>query len=175
MTTTGITSDLPDPSNVGQSVTIEFNVTNNTGGGPIPVGTVDVNDAATIICNDIELVSGSGSCSYAFATPGSHSLTASFTPIDTAQFSGSTSAAETHAVSAYETTTSITSDSPDPSDIGQDVTIDFSATNNTSGGPTPAGTVDVSDSATVICDDAALAAQGMGPAPMPSLPRGAIA
>ena len=153
---TTITSDHPDPSTVGESVTIEFSVGNNTGGGPTPVGTVEVNDGATIICNDIALVSGSGSCSYAFATPGSHSLTAIFMPIDTTQFSGSTSAAKMHTVSADETMTGITSDSPDPSGIGQDVTIDFSVTNNTSGGPTPTGTVDVSDDAAVICDNVAL-------------------
>ncbi len=63
----------------------------------------------------------------------------------------------------YPTTTTITSDTPDPSTITQSVTIDFSVANAITGGPTPpTGTVDVTDGATLICHDVVLDGSGNG-------------
>ena len=47
-TTTSITSDLPDPSVVGESVTIAFTVTANAPGAGTPSGTVTVSDADSL-------------------------------------------------------------------------------------------------------------------------------
>src|SRR6185436_18312636 len=57
-------------------------------------------------------------------------------------FNGSVSAAESHTVVKWDTTTSITSDTPDPSVVGQPVTVQYSVT---SLGGTPTGNVTVSD------------------------------
>ena len=70
-------------------------------------------------------------------------------------------------VAPFDSITTITSDNPDPSTVGENVTIEFSVANVASGGPTPIGTVDISDSTTVICNSVALP-PAMEAAPMPS-------
>ena len=52
---------------------------------------------------------------------------------------------EAHQVNAADTTTSITSDSPDPSGVGQPVTVDFTVAAVAPGAGTPTGNVTVSD------------------------------
>ncbi len=104
-TTTVITSDNPDPSNVGQIVTVTFTVTAqalnapNTvrkSGAP-PSGTVTVNASDSLSCQG-SLTNGSGACTITFASVGAKSLTATY-PGD-ANHSGSASAAVPHTVNA---------------------------------------------------------------------------
>jgi hypothetical protein len=107
LTATSITSDSPDPSGRGQMVAIHFNVANIVGSGPVPAGTVEILDGATVICGAVPLDgSGNGSCNYAFATSGMHTLTASFTPTSPDSFNASTNTA-THAVTAVVTRKSV--------------------------------------------------------------------
>ena len=72
------------------SVTIGVTVANTVGGGPVPVGTVDVGYPGLNpipACNDLALDgSGMASCSYVFPDGSSYLLTATFTPTDSGDF-----------------------------------------------------------------------------------------
>jgi len=75
-TTTTITSHLPNPSVVGQPVTVQFTVVPATGYGT-PTGRVSVNGGAGVTCS-ATLAAGSGSCSLTFQTKGSKRLAATY-------------------------------------------------------------------------------------------------
>ncbi|MGA8539308.1 MAG: choice-of-anchor D domain-containing protein [Terriglobales bacterium] len=75
-TTTTITSNLPNPSAVGQPVTVHFTVTQATNYAA-PAGSVTVN-ASTLEHCAAALASGSGSCAVTFNTAGSRTLTATY-------------------------------------------------------------------------------------------------
>lgn len=136
-TTTTITSHLPDPSYVGQSVTVAFTVTANPPAGGTPTGTVTVSAGTDSCSGDV----ATGSCTITFTSNGTKSLTASYG--GDSDFDTSTSAVETHTVNLAPTTTTITSDTPDASVVGQSVTISFSVTSPVAG--TPTGSVTISD------------------------------
>ena len=144
-TTTSITSDLPDPTVVGQPYSIAVSVA-RIGSTGQPIGTVTVSDG-TATC--LATVAGSGgtstgSCSLTSTTAGAKALTASYG--GDSNFNASTTAASTpHQVSKANTSTTITSDLPDPSVVGQPVAIAFSVTVTGLGAGTPTGTVTVSD------------------------------
>ena len=141
-TTTVITSDLSEPSVVGQTATIQYNVTVNVPGSGTPTGTVMVSDG-TQTCSGIGSVAA-GSCSITFSTAGVKTFTATY--IGNANFSGSSSSpAIAHTVNQATTTTIITSDSPDPSTVGQAVTIHYNVVVSSPGSGTPTGNVTVSD------------------------------
>ncbi|HEY3011767.1 MAG TPA: PKD domain-containing protein [Gemmatimonadales bacterium] len=70
-TTTTITSDVPDPSSVGATVTVGFRVTAD---GLIPIGNVTVSDGAQS-CGG-SLSGGSGSCQLTLNVSGNRTLTA---------------------------------------------------------------------------------------------------
>jgi hypothetical protein len=131
-TTTAITSDTPDPSSVGGVVAVDFTVT-STGG--TPTGNVTVTDGTDSCTGTV----AAGTCNITLTTPGSRPLTASYA--GNANFNGSTSPSEPHIVSLNGSTTTITSDTPDPSVVGQSVLVNFTV----SGGLTPTGSVNVSD------------------------------
>jgi hypothetical protein len=131
---TTITSDSPDPSTVGQSVTVSYTVTGVAG---TPTGTVTVSDAAGTFCTGTAV---GGSCSGAFTTAGAKVLTATYA--GDANYTGSASTGAAHTVNVAATTTSITSNTPNPSVVGQTVAVNYSVT---SGGGTPTGNVTVSD------------------------------
>src|SRR5439155_25769907 len=135
-TTSTITSDSPDPSVVGQPVIVNYTVTSTSG---TPTGNVTVSDG-TVSCTGTV---AAGTCSITFTTAGAKTLTATYA--GDANFNGSTSAGASHQVNTASTTTSITSDTPDPSVIGQAVTINFSVAVTAPGSGTPAGNVTVSD------------------------------
>ena len=137
-TTTTIISDAPDPSVVGQSVTVQFSVTS---AGGTPTGDVTVGDG-TVSCT---ATVAAGHCALTFTTLGAKTLTARYA--GDANFAPSVSAGESHQVNPASTTTTITSDAPDPSELGQSVTVQFSVT---SAGGTPTGDVTVGDG-TVSC------------------------
>jgi N-acetylneuraminic acid mutarotase len=148
-TTTVITSHTPSPSVVGQAVTINFTVTAVAPGSGTPTGNVNVSDGAGDSCSASV---GTGSCAITFTTAGAKSLTASY-PGDT-NFTGSTSSpATSHTVNAASTTTTITAHTPNPSVIGQPITVTFSVTVNSPGSGTIPGTdtVSVSDGTGGIC------------------------
>jgi hypothetical protein len=139
-TTTTITSHLPDPSVVGQAVTVNFSVDVVAPGSGTPTGNVRVSDGTQSCTGSV----AAGSCSISFTTAGMKALTATY--LGDANFKVSTSAPATaHAVNKANTTTTITSDLPDPSAVGQSVTIRYSVAVVSPGSGTPAGNVTVSD------------------------------
>jgi streptogramin lyase len=71
VSTTTITSSFPNPSAIGQSVTVAFKVT----GSGVPTGTVTVTASSGQSCTGM-LTSGTGSCALTFTAAGSPKLTA---------------------------------------------------------------------------------------------------
>jgi len=87
--TTTITANTPNPSTVGQSVSVSFKVT----GSGTPTGSVTVTatlNATTVTCSGT-LSSGTGSCSLTLNTAGTWTLTATYAGDN--NFSGSSTAA----------------------------------------------------------------------------------
>jgi hypothetical protein len=138
-TTVAITSDTPDPSVVGQPVSVSYVVTVASPGAGTPTGSVTVSDGTASCIGTV----AAGSCSLAFATPGTKSITAAYA--GDSDFNGNTSPAVTNTVGKAASTTTITSDLPDPSVTGQLVTVQFSVVATPPGSGTPGGTVTVSD------------------------------
>jgi uncharacterized repeat protein (TIGR01451 family) len=91
-TTTTITGHSPNPSLVGQPVTISFAVAAVAPAAGTPSGSVTVTDG-TISCT---ATVAAGQCALTFASAGSHSLTASYA--GDANFNGSSAAAISHQV-----------------------------------------------------------------------------
>jgi hypothetical protein len=95
-TTTAITADDPDPSTVGQAVTIRYRVTPVSGTGT-PTGTVTVSDGTDSCTGTV----ADGQCVLTFTTAGTRYLTATYSGDN--GFNGSTSAVETHTVNPTNT------------------------------------------------------------------------
>jgi YVTN family beta-propeller protein len=140
-TTTSISSESPDPSVVGQAVTIKYAVSVNSPGAGSPTGNVTVSDG-TLSCTGTV---AAGQCSISFTSPGSKSLTASYGGDSNFNASPASSPATGHTVNKADTTTSISSESPDPSFVGQAVTIKYGVSVNSPGAATLSGNVTVSD------------------------------
>src|SRR6185295_7852372 len=151
-TTTTITSDTPDPSVVGQAVTIQYNVTVNSPGAGIPTGNVTVSDGTQSCTGTV----AAGQCTITFTSVGAKSLTATYA--GDSNFNGSTSASVAHQVNKADTSTTITADNPDPSSVGQVVTVQYSVTADSPGSGTPSGNVTVSDG-TISCTGTVAAGQ----------------
>jgi len=136
-TTTTITSDAPDPSVVGEQVTVQYTVV-PTGGGT-PTGNVTVSDGVDECTGTV----AAGQCAIAFTGAGSKSLTATYAGGGT--FDGSASAVEAHTVGRAGTSTTITADAPDPSTQGATVSVDYNVKVDAPGAGAPSGNVTVSD------------------------------
>ena len=126
--------DGPDPSVVAQAVTVTYGVAANSPGSGAPTGNVTVSDGTDSCTGTV----AAGQCSISFTSPGSKSLTATYS--GDADFNGSTSASESHRV-GVPTTTTILSDDPDPSVVGQPVSVKYTVT---AASGTPTGNVTVS-------------------------------
>jgi PKD repeat protein len=136
-TTTTITADTPDPSDPGQPFSVSFTVAAANG---TPTGTVTVTDGVESCTGD--LAGGSGSCSLALSTSGERTLTATYE--GNASFNGSTDT-EAHTVNApppASTTTTIADHGPNPSNVGESISVSFTVASSSG---TPAGTVTVTD------------------------------
>ena len=140
-TTTSITSDTPDPSVTGQSVTVAYSVTVNLPGTGTPAGNVTVTDADSGA--NCTATVAAGSCQLALSPVGTHHLTAAYA--GNASFDASTSSVATHTVTQASTTASITSDIPDPSVVGQSVPVSYTVNVAAPGSGTPTGLVVVTD------------------------------
>lgn len=89
-TTTTITANTPDPSQVNQAVTVTVQVAANAPGSGTPTGSVTVSDGAGQTCTISALDStGSGSCSLTPIAAGTDTLTATYS--GDANYNGSTS------------------------------------------------------------------------------------
>jgi hypothetical protein len=92
-----------------------------------------------------------------FGTAGGRNLTATYA--GDANYTGGTSGPAAHQVNPAATTTTITSDTPEPSTAGQAVTIAFGVAAVAPGAGTPTGTVTVSDG-TLTCQGTLAGAVG---------------
>lgn len=91
-TITTITSDTPDPSQVGQNVTITFTVVPQSPGAGTPAGNVTISDGTNSCTASI----ATGQCVLNFAAVGTYSLTAGYE--GSTNFNSSVSVAEPHTV-----------------------------------------------------------------------------
>jgi YVTN family beta-propeller protein len=137
VTTTKITANAPNPSVVGQAVTVTYMVTvNPPGSGTFPgTDTVTVTDTTGASCTGTV---AAGSCTLAPKAAVADTLTATYS--GDANFSKSTSAGLSQTVGQATTTTKITSSAPNPSVLGQGVTVSYSLTVNAPGSGTILGT-----------------------------------
>ncbi len=138
-TTTAITSDTPDPSVVGQVVTFSYTVSAVPPGAGTPTGDVTVSNGSQECTGTV----AAGNCTITFSAPGTTNFTATYEG-DT-NYSGSTSSIAAHTVNQAATTTTITSDTPDPSVVGQVVTFSYTVSVVPPGAGTPTGNVTVSN------------------------------
>src|SRR5207247_4343908 len=109
-TTTSLTAP-PNPSVVGQAVTLTAVVSPVAPGTGVPTGTVTFRDGATVLAT-VTLVNGSASFVTSTLAVGSHSLTAAYS--GGGHFPASTSAIVIHTVNPGSTTTAHTTP-PNPS------------------------------------------------------------
>ena len=139
-TTTTITADNPDPSVVGEAVSVQWTVTVNSPGalGAPLTGNVTVSDGTDSCVADVS----AGQCNITFTSAGAKSLTATYA--GDLNYNGSASTPATpHTVNKSNTTTTITADNPDPSTPGQSVTVEWTVTVDSPGSGTPTGNVTV--------------------------------
>ena len=117
-TNTSIDSDTPDPSLIGTAVDVDYTVS----GAGTPVGNVTVSDGVDSCTGTV----AAGTCSITLTTAGSRTLTAEYE--GDATHDGSTSLGEPHQVNKIATTTTIDTDTPDPSAVGAAVTVEYTVT-----------------------------------------------
>ena len=114
---------------VGQAVTVKYGVT-PSGGSGTPSGNVTITDGTQSCTGTV----AAGQCVITFTTSGAKSLTATYAG-DTTYSASPVSAVSSHQVDRANTTSTITSDAPDPSVVGQAVTVHYSVSVNA---PAPA-------------------------------------
>ena len=146
LSNTLLSDDSPDPSFVEQPFTVNFSVSSDHG---TPSGIVNITVSGSLEnCSD-ELVGGTGSCQISLGSPGEFTLNATYTG-DEDYLPSSDS--EPHMVTKISTTTSITSDLQDPSDVGQPFSVDFIVTAS-EGTPSGLVTITVSNSSKTCSDE----------------------
>jgi len=127
-TTTTVTTS-PNPSLPGQNVTIMANVTANPPGAGTPTGQVQFKSNGSDIGGPVALIGGSASVNTSFSSEGAYNITADYTNLD-GNFNNS-SGSTTHNVSATPADLSVTkTDSPDPVNVGENVTYIINVTNH---------------------------------------------
>jgi N-acetylneuraminic acid mutarotase len=121
-TNTLITAIDPDPSVLGQAITVTFAVTSPFG---MPTGHVTVTASNSLANCSGSLSNATGHCSLILNTAGPYTLNAVYS--GDANFNPSTGA-RSHAVSKVDTTTSIITDNPDPSLVNQPISVTYTVT-----------------------------------------------
>ncbi|MGW7261795.1 beta strand repeat-containing protein, partial [Streptomyces sp. NPDC054834] len=140
--TTTVVVSSPDPSVVGQPVTFTATVAAVAPGAGTPSGTVTFNfgDGSPTVSGT--LVGGTATVTHAYTTTTGSPFTVTATYGGNASFAGS-SGTDTQTVNQAATTTVVVS-SPDPSVVGQPVTITATVAPVAPGAGTPTGTVTIS-------------------------------
>src|SRR6185503_18501973 len=100
-TTTTITSDSPDPSGIGQPVSVNYIVAVAPPGGGTPTGNVTVSDGIDSCTGTV----AAGTCSISLSTSGARTLTATYA--GDGNFATSASAGASHQVNQAATTTAV--------------------------------------------------------------------
>ena len=146
-TTSAIPSQSQNPTAVGQPVTFNYSILVTAPGAGIPTGTVTIGDGTDSCTATV----AAGSCVITFGTTGTNDFTAIYSGDDNFNASPA-SPSISHRVGKAGTTTHILSDLPDPSLLGQAVTVSYSVSVNAPATGTPTGNVTVSDG-TDSCTD----------------------
>src|SRR5262249_13014286 len=137
-TTTTITTDTPDPSVIGQSYAVTASVAANSPGSGTPTGTSTVTDGP----NMCTITLPATRCNVPSTSVGVKTLTATYS--GDANYNGSgPSAGVSHTVSKAEVVVTITSDNPDSSAVGQNVTVAFTVAAAPPGAGTPTNNVTI--------------------------------
>lgn len=134
LSTTTITAHTPQPAFFGQPVTVSVSVTSPAG---TPAGTVLVISSNGGNCT-ATLNSGSGSCALTPGGAGTPTLTATYA--GSAEFVASSDNVS-HTVAPAVTSTTVLSDTPDPSTFGDAITVSFQVQST----PVATGSVTISD------------------------------
>ncbi len=148
-----VLTSLPSPSLVNQLVTFTATINTNSG-STVPQGTMTYTDTSnsTTLCTVTLAVSGNvPACTFAFATAGTHTISAAFTSSNS-NFSNGTSNLLSQPVNATSTTTTLSS-LPASSGVNQSVAFTAVVTPGTTGTAKPTGTVVFTDTttSTVLC------------------------
>jgi hypothetical protein len=144
---TSITSISPEPSTLNQTYTVSVKVTSSPAGTGTPSGSVSISDGAGSSCTATLNASGTGSCQLASSSAGTLTVSAIY---QGDSIFGASSITATHTVLGGSTTTTIVSETPDPSAIGQLVTVTVSVVPVPPATGTPTGAVTVSNGS-VMC------------------------
>lgn len=147
-TTTTILSTTPAPSVVGQPYLVQVQVSGDLGNTPcgdvlltqLPDGSMCTATLAPGATPGVAV----GSCSLTAPSAITKAITGQYQP-GACNFAGSQAALFTHAVNRAVTSTTITGQAPNPSTVGQPVTISFAVAVQAPGSGTPSGTVTVTD------------------------------
>jgi hypothetical protein len=145
-TTLLLNAQSVNPSVVGQSVAFPFTLSVVPPGTGTPTGTVTVSAGAGETCTATLPTS---TCSITFSSAGARTLTATYS--GSANFSASTSPTRSHSVNAAATSVVLSSQSFNPSVVGQSVSFPFTLSVTAPGTGTPTGTVTVSAGAGESC------------------------
>ncbi|HWE02568.1 MAG TPA: Ig-like domain-containing protein, partial [Tepidisphaeraceae bacterium] len=144
--TTVALTGAPDPTVFGQSATFTATVTAVAPGAGVPTGTVSFFDGATLI--GAQTLDGSGVATFSSALDvGSNAVTSVYN--GDANFSTSTSLADTTTVSQANSTVAVSA-SADPSTFGDMVTVSAAVAPVAPGAGVPTGTVSFFDGATLL-------------------------
>jgi VCBS repeat-containing protein len=142
-TTIAITSPTSGGTSVfGQVVTFGYDINPVSPAVGSLTGTVTISDGSDTKTCTIPAGSGIGTCPIQFATTGSRNVTAVYNGDQ--NFEGSTSPSVSHTVNQAVTQLTITSDTPEPSQPGEAVTVKWTLQVTGGGAGTPTGTVTVS-------------------------------
>jgi hypothetical protein len=159
-TTVVVTSSL-DPSSLGTNVTFTATVTTGAGTGALVGAVTFFVDGVAIPGDAIQVVSSgsTGTATYATASlpVGVHSITAQYIDTNGAHLESPVSPALQQTV--IQGTGVALATSPNPSTVGQNVTLTASVSSTASGGVIPDGTVTFSDGSTILAT-VSLAATG---------------
>ena len=112
-------------------------------------GTVTVTDGTESCVGAINSGTFTGSCSIPFSSPGTRNVTATYN--GDLNFESSTSAPTSHTVNKANTSLIVSSDQPDPSIVGETVTVQWTLAATGAGGGTPTGTVTVTATGSAGC------------------------
>ncbi|MFF3818320.1 beta strand repeat-containing protein, partial [Streptomyces bluensis] len=139
-TTTTVVSS-PDPSVAGQPVTFTATVAPVSPGAGTPAGTVTFTFGDGSPTQSATLVGGTATVTHAYTSTAGSPYTVTAAYAGNTNFAGS-SGTDTQTVQPASTTTTVTS-SPDPSVVGQPVTITTTVAPNAPGAGTPTGSVTI--------------------------------
>jgi VCBS repeat-containing protein len=141
-TTIQITGKSPGGSSVfGQPVQFNYDINIVAPGAGLLSGTVTVTDGSDSCNGAINVGTGVGNCQILFTSPGTRAVTATYNGDQ--NFVGSTSNSVNHTVNKANTQITITSDTPEPSDPGESVHVQWTLAPTGAGAGTPTGTVTV--------------------------------